>query len=104
MQNRSRTVYRLCLDSRGLQTVVRSSGAKCLESAFDVAGSGFDIIVLDTRIADIASSEVAARIRARSPGQRIVFTTTSEQEMKLLGEKEEVLIKPFKFSQLLSMI
>lgn len=99
------TVYRRYLDSLGMEAVVASTGVKCLEFAFDAAGSGFDMVVLDTRLGDISSEEVAARIRARVQAQRIVFTTTSELEVESLGaRKEAVLIKPFKFSRLLSMM
>ena len=98
------TVYRRYLDLLGMEAVVAPNGTKCLESAFDVSGRGFDMIVLDTRLDDIGSEEVAARIRARTHNQRIVFTTTSELELESLGARnEDVLIKPFKFSHLLSL-
>lgn len=105
------TVYRRYMDSLGLEAVVVASGAKCLEAAFDAKGDGFDTIVLDTHLGDVASAEVAAKIRARLPAQRIVFTTTSELEAGRSSvpginkeEEEDVLIKPFRFSQLLAMI
>ncbi|MGI0020027.1 MAG: MEDS domain-containing protein [Nitrososphaera sp.] len=101
-------VYRRYMDSLGLEAVVVASGAKCLESAFDVEGGGFDMIVLDTHLGDAASAEVAAKIRARMPTQRIVFTTTSELEIIINSmpgvNKEDVLVKPFRFSQLLALI
>jgi DNA-binding response OmpR family regulator len=86
------------------------SSNKCLESAFDTDGDGYDMIILDSHLNDIGGLELARRIHERMPNQRIVLTTTLplSQIRNVLNStginQEDVLLKPFKFSTLLSVI
>jgi len=72
----------------------------------------FDVIViLDTHLKDIPSIQVAREIVTRRPNQQIIFTTTMppenvRQDINSIGTKNnnEILVKPFRFSRLLSLI
>jgi CheY-like chemotaxis protein len=105
-----RNLYYAYLDSLGFDVVSVESGNKCLEYAFDSTGDGYDMIILDSHLHDIAGLEVAKNIRNRIPNQRIVLTTTYplSQLSNSLGSiginQEDVMLKPFKFSTLLSVI
>ena len=105
-----RNLYDAFLDSLGIEVVSVESGNKCLESAFDTDGDGYDIIILDSHLNDIGGLDLARRIHERMPNQRIVLTTTLplSQIRNFLNStginQEDVLLKPFKFSTLLSVI
>lgn len=105
-----RNLYDAYLDSLGLEVVTVESGNKCLESAFDTNGEGYDMIILDSHLHDIGGLELARRIREIMPNQRIILTTTFplsqiSNAMNSTGiNQEDVLLKPFKFSRLLSVI
>jgi DNA-binding response OmpR family regulator len=105
-----RNLYYEYLDSLGLAVVTVESGNKCLEVAFDSTGDGYDMIILDSHLHDIGGLEIAKNIRNRIPNQRIVLTTTYPlgQIRNSLGSiginQDDVMLKPFKFSTLLSVI
>jgi DNA-binding response OmpR family regulator len=71
---------------------------------------GYDMVILDSHLRDINGIEVIKTIREKMPNQRIVFTPTySLNEISntidlLQIEKEDVLLKPFNFTQLLFTI
>ena len=71
---------------------------------------GFDLIILDAHLKDVAAIEVARRIISGIPDQRIAFTTTSsiaqlKSDIRSIRlNSEEVLLKPFSFSSLLGLI
>jgi CheY-like chemotaxis protein len=102
------TMYRMYLDSLGLETIIVSNANRCLESVFNTVDSkGFDLIVLDTHLKDISGIEIARKIRQRLPDQRIIITSTtaSVYEMERLGiSKDDILQKPFSFSKLLGFV
>ncbi len=106
----TRNGYPAFLDSLGVEVVSVESGNKCLESAFDTNGDGYDMIILDSHLNDIGGLDLARRIHERMPNQRIVLTTTLplSQISNVLNStginQEDVLLKPFKFSTLLSVI
>ncbi len=69
------------------------------------------LIILDTHIKDIPCIQVAREIVTRRPDQQIIFTTTMppdsvRQEICSIGIKNniEILVKPFRFSRLLSLM
>ena len=105
-----RNLYDAFLDSLGIEVVSVESGNKCLESAFDTDGDGYDMIILDSHLNDIGGLDLARRIHEKMPNQRIVLTTTLplSQIRNVLNStginQEDVLLKPFKFSTLLSVI
>ena len=105
-----RNLYYAYLDSLGFDVVTVESGNKCLKHAFDSTDDGYDMIILDSHLHDIGGLEVAKNIRNRIPNQKIVLTTTYplDQISNSLGSigliQEDVMLKPFKFSTLLSVI
>lgn len=103
-------LYKRYLDFAGLKPVIAESGEECLRILF-ANEARFDIVILDTHLSDIDGISLAKKIQERMPDQRIILTSTTwpadglAKELKLLGISEkDVLVKPFRFSQLLSLI
>jgi CheY-like chemotaxis protein len=89
------------------------SGNKCLEvicSTKDDNNNYYDLIILDTHLRDISGFEVARKIRNRLPHTRIILTTTYSLDnisnmIDSIGIKhEDVILKPFNFSKLFSIL
>ena len=91
------------------------NGNKCLEIVFsntreESNNNDYDIIILDTHLHDISGFEVARKIRNRLPHKRIILTTTYSLDniskiIDSIGIKsEEVILKPFNFSELVSIL
>jgi DNA-binding response OmpR family regulator len=90
------------------------SGNKCLEIVFsnteDSNNNDYDIIMLDTHLPDISGFEVARKIRNRLPHKKIILTTTHSLDnisnmIESIGIKsEEVILKPFNFSEIFSIL
>ncbi|MGZ5500669.1 MAG: response regulator [Nitrososphaeraceae archaeon] len=89
------------------------SGNKCLEivlSGINDNNHDYDIIIIDTHLHDISGFEVARKIRDRLPHKRIILTTTNPLDnisnmIDSIGIKsEDVILKPFSFSELISII
>jgi DNA-binding response OmpR family regulator len=90
------------------------SGNKCLEIVFsnteDSKNNDYDIIMLDTHLPDISGFEVARKIRNRLPHKKIILTTTHTLDnisnmIESIGIKsEEVILKPFNFSEIFSIL
>ena len=65
--------------------------------------------MLDTHLPDISGFEVARKIRNRLPHKKIILTTTHSLDnisnmIESIGIKsEEVILKPFNFSELFSI-
>jgi CheY-like chemotaxis protein len=101
-----------------------ANGNKCLEILFSNTvekkeeednnnednNNDYDIIILDTHLRDISGFEVARKIRDRLPHKRIILTTTYSLDnissmIDSLGIKsQDVLFKPFIFSELFSIL
>lgn len=104
-------LYKRYLHSAGLHPVIVESGKECLNAVF-AEDARFDMVIVDTHLGDIAGISVAKMIRERMPEQRIILTSTSspadgleKEELKLLGISEkDLVLKPFRFAQLLSLI
>jgi DNA-binding response OmpR family regulator len=86
---------------------------KCLEvilSAKDDNIKDYDIIIIDTHLHDISGFEVARKIRYKLLHKRIILTTTYSLEnisdiIDSIGiKREDVIRKPFSFSELFSLI
>jgi CheY-like chemotaxis protein len=112
-------IYRIWLRSMGFKNIaITDSGKKCLDELLKITETsknkthGFDmIIILDTHLKDIPCIQVAREIVNKRPDQRIIFTTTLtpdsvRQDLYSIGIKNnnEILLKPFRFSTLLSLI
>jgi len=94
------------------------SGNKCLESLFsnNIAkddndnNNDYDIIIVDTHLPDISGFEVARKIRDKLPHKKIILTTTYSLDntsniIESIGIKsEDVILKPFNFSDLFSIL
>jgi CheY-like chemotaxis protein len=72
----------------------------------------YDLVILNTRLGKKNGVDVAKEIRKKNPKQRIIITTTNQIEnlpgtqLELVKDmdKVDILILPFKFSKLRSMI
>jgi CheY-like chemotaxis protein len=90
------------------------SGYKCLEillsDTTEDDNNNYDIIILDTHLRDLSGLEVARKIRDRLPAKKIILTTTHSLNnisnmIESIGIKsEDVLFKPFNFSELFSIL
>ncbi|HEX7143352.1 MAG TPA: response regulator [Nitrososphaeraceae archaeon] len=93
---------------------VVQNGNKCLEiihsSTEDNDNNDYDIFIVDTHLHDISGFEVARKIRNRLPHKRIILTTTYSLDsisnmIDSIGMKsQDVLFKPFSFSELVSIL
>lgn len=93
---------------RNMTAVVMSEGNECLSV---VKEKDFDIIILDTHLSGcIRASDLAKEIYRIKPTQRIVLTTTNPLYGTSVGiksfrvNKQDVLIKPFRLSNLIKVI
>ena len=99
------------LKGLGLEVLVVENGSKCIEYLVDSNDKGgFDMVILDSHLRDINGMEVIKHIRKKIPNQKIVFTTTYSLNqissiMDSFGiDKRDILLKPFYFTKLLSII
>ena len=98
---------------------VVQNGNKCLEiihsnrndnNENNNENNDYDIFIVDTHLSDISGFEVARKIRNRLPHKRIILTTTYSLDnirsmIDSIGIKsEEVILKPFNFSKLFSIL
>jgi CheY-like chemotaxis protein len=106
-------VYRAYLASRGVNAVIVDDIGKCLEQIFSPSDEGFDGIIIDTHLQNSSTTstiELAKTIKNAIPDQKVIVTTTSpltevSSKMTSLGiSEEDLLVKPFALSRLLSLI
>ena len=106
-------VYRAYLASRGVNAVIVDDIGKCLEQIFSPSDEGYDVVIIDTHLrnSSITSTiESAKTIKNAIPDQKVIVTTTSpltevSSNIASLGiSKEDLLVKPFALSRLLSLI
>ena len=94
---------------------VVQDGNKCLEiidssKENNNENNDYDIFIVDTHLHDISGFEVARKIRDRLPHKRIILTTTYSLDnissmIDSIGIKsQDVLFKPFIFSELFSIL
>ena len=111
-ENDIQTVYHTYLASVGIDAVIVNDVKKCLELIFSMSDEVFEVVIIDTQLQDSHSSaiELAKTIKNTKPDQRIILTTTSplteiRNKVTSLGiNKEDVLVKPFALSTLISII
>lgn len=108
-----RYLYREYLNGLGLEV---ENGSKCIEYLLDSKDKekreeeGFDMVILDSHLPDTNGVELIKTIREKMPSQRIVFTTTHPLSkinplVDPFGiEEDDILVKPFSFTKLLSTI
>ncbi len=94
---------------------VIQDGNKCLEIIHsnredNNENNDYDIFIVDTHLHDISGFEVARKIRDRLPHKRIILTTTYSLDnissmIDSIGIKsQDVLFKPFSYSDLVSIL
>lgn len=100
-------LYTEFLGESDIDVVVASRGNECLSL---VKENDFDIIILDTHLSgNIEPIDLAKEIYRINPGQRIVLTTTNPLYRTTAIDyyrvkKEDILVKPFRLSNLLDVI
>ena len=109
-------VYRAYLASGGVDAVIVDDIKKCSEQIFSHSHEGFNVVIIDMHLQNSGTNnnyqaiELAKTIKNSIPDQRIVITSTSlltEVNNKLMSlgiTQQDVLIKPFSLSTLLSII
>jgi CheY-like chemotaxis protein len=103
-------LYKRHFQSLPVETVLVENGKECLEQAL-ILGD-FDVVIIDTHLNDLGGIEIAKKILEEKPTQNIVLTTTHDPDSiqahlkseSLDANAADVLVKPFRFSQLLSVI
>ena len=94
---------------------VVQNGNKCLEiidssKEDNNENNYYDIFIVDTHLRDISGFEVARKIRDRLPHKKIILTTTYSLDnissmIDSIGiNRQDVLLKPFIFSELFSIL
>lgn len=104
------TLYKRHFQTLPVDTVLVENGKECLEQALILGG--FDVVIIDTHLNDLGGIETARKILEEKPTQNIVLTTTQDPDSIQAHLKSEsldanaahVLVKPFRFSQLLSVL
>lgn len=104
-------VYNMWLRSKGFKNIlITDSGRKCLEELnkiVNIPQRSSIIVILDSHIRDIPFIEVAKQILNRKPDIQIIFTTTLPSgSINSVGidNNSKILLKPFEFSELLSLL
>jgi len=104
-------IYNIWLRSRGFKNIlITDSGRTCLDELFKTENKCDIIVILDSHLKDIPVVELAKQIANRKPNNRIIFTTTYPQDIvSSMGinnnnNNNEILFKPFRFPELLSLI
>src|SRR3712207_9154046 len=102
--------------SGGVDVVIVDDIKKCSEQIFSHSDDGFNVVIIDMHLQNSGTNnnyqaiELAKTIKNAIPDQRIVITSTSlltEVNNKLMSlgiTEQDVLIKPFSLSTLLSII
>lgn len=104
------SVYKRYFLSLPVETLIVGDAKDCLVQA--LMSGDFDVVIIDTHLKDFDGIEIARKILEEKPEQRVVLTTTQDPDMILsrLGSEAldanatAVLVKPFKFSELLSVL
>ena len=111
-----RYLYREYFNGLELEVEIVENGSKCIDYLLDSKDKDkgeeeeFDMVILDSHLPDTNGVEVLKTIREKMPYQRIVFTTTHPLSkinpvVDPFGiEEDDILVKPFSFTKLLSTI
>jgi DNA-binding response OmpR family regulator len=102
------TLYSEFFAKTNMTAVVTPEGNECLSV---IKEKDFDIIILDTHLSGtIKASDLAKEIYRIKPNQRIILTTTNplyrtSDGIETFGVgRQDVLIKPFRLSNLIKVI
>jgi CheY-like chemotaxis protein len=95
-------LYRRYMGRAGLDVTIVDSGSSCLNCVFNGSDSGFDAIVVDAQFGDMSGLEIARKIKATLPEQKIIVTTTSLDCEKEAGVN--MITKPFSLQKLADLI
>ncbi|HVE37761.1 MAG TPA: response regulator [Nitrososphaeraceae archaeon] len=101
-------LYTEFFTKRNINAVVTSESNECLSA---IKEKDYDIIILDMHLTgNLNSTDLAKEIYQIRPAQRIVLTTTNPLYRTITGIKsfkvtsEDVLVKPFRLSNLIDVI
>lgn len=104
-----KALYYRYLNYQGIALTAASDGGECLKYINGNGrheGSAFDMVILDWHLHDISAESIVKKIREKVSDQQIIVTGTDldgkRKELGAIGI--EVLEKPFRFSELLSLI
>jgi len=92
------------LRAEGLEVECRADGRSAVEA---VAGSSFDVVLLDLMLPDISGVEVARRVRARSDVPILMLTARNNEADVVLGFEvgaDDYVRKPFSMRELVSRV
>jgi DNA-binding response OmpR family regulator len=92
------------LRAEGLEVECRADGTSAVEA---VAGSSFDVVLLDLMLPDISGVEVARRVRARSDVPILMLTARNTEADVVLGFEvgaDDYVKKPFSMRELVSRV
>ena len=92
------------LRAEGLEVECRADGSSAVEA---VAGSSFDIVLLDLMLPDISGVEVARRVRAQSDVPILMLTARNTEADVVLGFEvgaDDYVKKPFSMRELVSRV
>jgi len=102
------TLYTEFFTKRNINAVVTSESIECLSA---IKENDYDIIILDMHLTgNLKATDLAKEIYQMRPAQRIVLTTTNPLYRTSTGIKsfkvtsEDVLVKPFRLSNLIDVI
>lgn len=103
--------YERALEGNGHKVTATADGEECLRVYMSEMQKGafFDVVVLDQRMPKMDGMEVARRILAAYPKQRIIFASAYVKEtllesVKQLKQVVELLQKPFDLDTLVDTI
>ena len=92
------------LRAEGLEVEVRVDGSSAVDA---IAGSTFDVLLLDLMLPDISGIEVARRVRARSDVPILMLTARNAEADVVLGLEvgaDDYVAKPFSMRELVSRV
>lgn len=93
------------LAGAGYQVVACADADAALQA---IAGGGFDLLLTDVGLPGISGRELADRVRARHPDLPVLFITgyteNAQDRQAFLGERMDLLLKPFNLADLLRAV
>ena len=107
------TLFREYLSSLGIKTETACSGHEAMEQFLNSEENerSYDAIVLDTHLLNPSGLDIAKRIHAQKPNQKLVLITTTPKEnlqqecLKTAGILDmDILTIPFRMSKLGSLL
>jgi CheY-like chemotaxis protein len=96
-----RRVAVLILGRAGLRVTEAESGDEAVER---FPGSGAGVVLLDLTMPGLPPAETAARLRAHSPGVRIVIASGTEPSAEVRAVADAYVAKPYTADRLLAAV